>query len=288
MQQITIAKKLFIGCGAMLAITLVVGAIAIRNVGKLGDSIERLGGHYTRAAFLASDTHSLTLDMVSTSRGILLRGHLKDLPRVTKLKEHYDEDLLAVKRNLVELISLTDQPDVRDILQDRIPGQLDNIGKANDGVYQSLLKEDLATADLLNNEKIVPMGASLTSAGNDLVELEARYSRQYADEATTSIPAARNISLLMILLSIGVGAAVVWVVRNIAKRILKGQVRIGRPSGIKGLPESAQNPAFSAAIGLLVYPQVSGIEHFRPGRTTAAPVGTGYMARVGRWLKDSF
>jgi cell division protein FtsA len=75
-----------------------------------------------------------------------------------------------------------------------------------------------------------------------------------------------------------------------AKRIVGGQVRIGRPLGIKGLPESAKSPAFSAAVGLLVYPQVSGIEHFRPARNGGqAATGTdGYIARVGRWLKDSF
>jgi cell division protein FtsA len=75
-----------------------------------------------------------------------------------------------------------------------------------------------------------------------------------------------------------------------AKRILSGQVRIGRPLGIQGLPESAKNPAFSAAVGLLVYPQVMGIEHFEPTRQGLLQgTGTdGYIARVGRWLKDSF
>ena len=75
-----------------------------------------------------------------------------------------------------------------------------------------------------------------------------------------------------------------------ARRILGGQVRIGRPLGIQGLPESAKNPAFSAAVGLLIYPQVSGIEHFQPARSQSLPAtGTdGYIARVGRWLKESF
>jgi cell division protein FtsA len=75
-----------------------------------------------------------------------------------------------------------------------------------------------------------------------------------------------------------------------AKRIISGQVRMGRPLGVEGLPESAKSPAFSAAVGLLVYPQVSGNEHFRPSRRVSAPgpEGNGYMGRVGRWLKSSF
>src|SRR5690606_31895212 len=50
------------------------------------------------------------------------------------------------------------------------------------------------------------------------------------------------------------------------RRIFGGQVRLGRPLGVKGLPESAKNPAFAASIGLLVYPQVSWLEHFEPRR----------------------
>jgi cell division protein FtsA len=75
-----------------------------------------------------------------------------------------------------------------------------------------------------------------------------------------------------------------------AKRIFAGQVRVGRPLGIQGLPESAKSPSFSAAVGLLVYPQAAKIEYFRPGRRRVeAATGThGYMARVGQWLRDSF
>ena len=74
-----------------------------------------------------------------------------------------------------------------------------------------------------------------------------------------------------------------------AKRIISGQVRIGRPLGIQGLPESAKGPGFSTAVGLLVYPQVSGIEHFRPGtKASREPTNDNYISRVGRWLKDSF
>jgi len=75
-----------------------------------------------------------------------------------------------------------------------------------------------------------------------------------------------------------------------ARRIISNQVRIGRPLGIQGLPESAKSPAFSAAVGLLVYPQVAGIEHFEPRRRVVMQAtGTdGYMSRMGRWLRESF
>ena len=76
---------------------------------------------------------------------------------------------------------------------------------------------------------------------------------------------------------------------DLAARILSRSVRIGRPLGIAGLPDAAKSPAFAVASGLLVYPQAAYLEHFEPRRTRQLMTGTGgYIARVGRWLRESF
>ena len=77
---------------------------------------------------------------------------------------------------------------------------------------------------------------------------------------------------------------------ELARVIVSKQVRVGRPIGVEGLPESAASPAFAAAVGLLAYPQVAGLEHFEPRRQgiAGAEGEDGYVARVGRWLKESF
>lgn len=85
------------------------------------------------------------------------------------------------------------------------------------------------------------------------------------------------------------GACQLTGVPDLARKILDRQVRVGRPLGVSGLPEAARGPSFTAAAGLLIYPQMAGIEHFEPQRGRALATGTdGYMSRVGRWLKDSF
>ena len=77
---------------------------------------------------------------------------------------------------------------------------------------------------------------------------------------------------------------------ELARRILSKQVRVGRPLGVQGLPDAMKGPAFAAPIGLLVYPQVAGLERFEPvesGQFLAT--GTdGYFSKMGRWLKESF
>ena len=77
---------------------------------------------------------------------------------------------------------------------------------------------------------------------------------------------------------------------ELARLNLSSQARVGRPLGVEGLPESGKSPAFAAAVGLMVYPQMAGLEYFEITRSqTRQRQGEGgYAARVGRWLKDSF
>lgn len=76
---------------------------------------------------------------------------------------------------------------------------------------------------------------------------------------------------------------------DLARQILARNVRIGRPMGIKGLPPAAKGPAFSTAVGLLIYPQFADIEiHAAEGMLSALAGGNGRIARVGQWLKSSF
>jgi cell division protein FtsA len=86
------------------------------------------------------------------------------------------------------------------------------------------------------------------------------------------------------------GGSLLTGLADLAARVLGRPVSLGRPLGIAGMPDVAKGPAFAAAAGLLVYPQAAHLEHFEARHTTRqqrAPSG-GYVARVGRWLRESF
>jgi len=75
-----------------------------------------------------------------------------------------------------------------------------------------------------------------------------------------------------------------------ARRLLGRNVRVGRPLGVAGLPEAAKGPAFSATVGLLIYPQVAMFEsHPARGMSRLKMTGTGgKLHRMSQWLRDSF
>ncbi len=86
------------------------------------------------------------------------------------------------------------------------------------------------------------------------------------------------------------GASQLTGLSETARRILARNVRIGRPMGISGLPVAAKGPAFSTAVGLMIYPQVAEMETHasQGGLITSLGNGNGRLARMGQWLKESF
>ncbi len=86
------------------------------------------------------------------------------------------------------------------------------------------------------------------------------------------------------------GASQLTGINESARRIIARNVRIGRPLGVSGLPAAAKGPAFSTAVGLMIYPQVSHLETHGAGEggMSAMTGAGGRLANVGRWLKDSF
>lgn len=86
------------------------------------------------------------------------------------------------------------------------------------------------------------------------------------------------------------GASQLNGMREIAAQWLDRQVRIGLPSHIQGMPESAHSPGFAVCAGLLHHA-------LRPDKQYALPKAKaeaiaraeqGYVRRMGRWIVESF
>ncbi|UXM94543.1 cell division protein FtsA [Bartonella sp. HY329] len=75
-------------------------------------------------------------------------------------------------------------------------------------------------------------------------------------------------------------------IAEVGRHILKSHLRIGRPLGISGLPDMARGAAFSSAVGLLIYPQISGLEEYKVhGSSANVNSNSGHFSRVGHWLR---
>jgi cell division protein FtsA len=80
-------------------------------------------------------------------------------------------------------------------------------------------------------------------------------------------------------------------VREVASRILKTPIRLGRPVLAETLGEQLATPAFSTASGLLLYPELGLTDAARAGVSsleTEAEGGSGKLKSVLYWLKENF
>lgn len=91
------------------------------------------------------------------------------------------------------------------------------------------------------------------------------------------------------------GASQLTGVADLARTILGKNVRLGRPLGVTGLPSEARSAAFSAVVGLMIYPQTHdskediGWLSAKAGSSIRPVAGTGgYFGRMGRWLAENF
>jgi cell division protein FtsA len=81
------------------------------------------------------------------------------------------------------------------------------------------------------------------------------------------------------------GASQLPGMREMAQLILDKQVRLGRPAGVDGLPDSLSGPGFATALGLLSY---AGLPETVPAAPSPdAPQGAGMFSRMAFWLKEN-
>lgn len=80
------------------------------------------------------------------------------------------------------------------------------------------------------------------------------------------------------------GASQLAGVREMAAEILGRQVRLGRPAPLRGLPDSAQGPAFATAVGLLSWS--SGEGRRLPDLDLEAEAPRGLFSRIVAFLRE--
>lgn len=211
----TIGKKLFAAFGALLAITLFIGGVAIRNVGSLGDSVQDLGHHYARTLFQTGHANYLASDMIGTDRAMMLHGYLNDLGRAQQLHAHFADDAAQLKEETSEVIASVRSTQIRELAQTEILDKIDVLAQENDAVYDHIAKGDIAGAVAEYKTKLVPAGATINNAGERLAQAQNDIVVAKADADIGMVAPARYLSIALILLSLVVSLIVIYIVRGI-------------------------------------------------------------------------
>jgi len=205
----------------------------------------------------------------TTSVGVFANGHLVHVDAIAVGGHHVTMD---IARGLTTRVSAAER--LKTLYGSAIPSSADE----RDMISVPQVDED--ERDVPNHLPKAHLVRIIKPRVEEIVELV----RDRLRKAGFAAQAGRRVVLTG-------GASQLVGMPETARRILQGQVRVGRPLGIKGLPEAGKGPAFSAVVGMLVYPQVAHAEYFEP-RSGSVFQGTGtdggYISRVGRWIRESF
>ena len=218
-ERMTIGKKLLTMLGIVLAVTILLGGLAIHNVNTLGFSLQELGHHYISAMHLATDLDSITSDMLAESRGILLSGYTKDLNKIQEYNRQYNGNIARAKDEGQQFVNAARVPRIRDQVQKLILDKLDTLGMENSEMSALVMKGDLKGATKLYREQLLPLADAVSAAGNQLGQQSNSVVSGKADEDATLVAPARNMTLLMLAISIALVAHLVFVVLGITKTL---------------------------------------------------------------------
>jgi len=166
----TISKKLYLGFGVALIISLVMGLVSMYNLSTLGEKTTNLATTKSRNLYLSGDINNLSSDILGSGRGMNLRGHMNDPAEINRLHEVAVTELDRMKKEAEELQTSTASPEVRQKLQSSILDKLPALSQGISEDYDLLKKGNLAGADALFGEKVAPVARQISDAGDEAAQ----------------------------------------------------------------------------------------------------------------------
>jgi methyl-accepting chemotaxis protein/methyl-accepting chemotaxis protein-1 (serine sensor receptor) len=211
----TISKKLYAGFSASLFITVAIGLVSMRNLGVLGDSLTDVATNKARNLYLSGDINNLTSDILGSTRGINARAHMNDAKEIERLRGVIQAESARVLTEGEEFVKTASDPELKQKMQTEVLDKMPAFSQALNEDYDLVEKGNLAAADTVLREKVDPLASPISDAGDAIAQAQYKFAVKVGEEDVAMIPTARNVGIFMIVVGIGVGCGIVWVVRGI-------------------------------------------------------------------------
>ncbi|MBB5059142.1 methyl-accepting chemotaxis protein/methyl-accepting chemotaxis protein-1 (serine sensor receptor) [Granulicella aggregans] len=211
----TIGKKLYAGFGAAVLISLLMGIVAVYNLDSLGDKLKESAMVRSHNLYLSGDVNNTSTDILASIRGLNLRAHIKDMSEVQKNYGLLQDDLEHIRKQGEEFKSAAKTPKLRDDMQSKVLDKLGPLSQLITEDYQAATKGDLGAMDTVYVSKLNPAAKEISAAADQIAQDQYKVVVVSAEDAISSIAPARYLSIAFVLLAMGVGGAVAWVIKGI-------------------------------------------------------------------------
>ncbi len=214
MQSMTIGRKLFLGFGAALTLTLLVSFVSLLGMGRIGASLDRIIGTNARGMYLVGDIDAAESDLNAAERGIIARTFMKDKATAQQYHRDFGASAAKVRRDLTELAPLIETTEGRQL----IAGLQSEIGKAaqsHEELYRLADNGQIDEAVTVLQQKSTPSLLKMGEICDRLSSQEQELMATVGKGAEGSVSQIRWIIILLMALALAVAGLLVLLVHRI-------------------------------------------------------------------------
>ncbi len=226
MSSFTIGKKLFLGVGALVVFTFALGVTAFLSISSIGDRLHNILSSTVQRQTLAHRMDADSSDLLAESRGVLLRGYMRDMPTMEKYGQQFTataDDLLAATKEIEPLIV---RPEVRQAVQ-AIQDAMVPLRQASQSTLQDAVAGNMDSAVKTYTEVTLPAQKSQKAAVVAVLKAQDELLASDASDAAASIMRSHWMTGLLLSLSCAVGLVVAFVTRQINKVLRESVSELG-------------------------------------------------------------
>ncbi len=209
----SIGKKLLISFGVMLLLVFVIGGGAMVVVADLNADLERAANVTGRTQHLDGDLSLAATEMTSFERGCVLAAIVGDKTKASDYLEKFQAVQQRLQQDLVEIQKLGG---TQQALQQHqaFQRQASAAAQAHEELRQAMANQQMDSALGIFAQKVEPTLDGITRQSATMMDERSRELASASEAAAAKSARVNYIAWGLMLLSLGVGGAVLWVVRR--------------------------------------------------------------------------
>jgi len=209
----TISKKLYTSFGAAILFTLILGLTAWISLVHIGNQI-KVSAASTHKLGMASQLESLTQDILSLERGMVIRTFTKNPEKVDEYNLQFHVDAEKRQEIIKEYLQVTTSDKARGMLHEMAESNEARL-QAHEELYQLAKSGDGMAAAALQKGKLKVMAEALQAQEETLKGIAGGQVLDISASNQSLVSESVWLVLVMITLSIAVGGVVVYIVQQI-------------------------------------------------------------------------
>jgi methyl-accepting chemotaxis protein len=218
--QWTVGKKLYAALGALLALTLTAGGVALVNIDGLGSMLQSVIEKDARKQFLAGEIDVVLSDFMAEERGIMRAAEQRDSSNLDKYAHDFEASATRYKTALDELGTIIYTADGRQ-KHAELQTDLTAITTAHEEFMHDIRGKNVKVAAAFLASKVNPLLDTVNSTVEAFEKQQGDLMAGKSTDAQAVNTHSRWTMFFMVGLALLAGVAVVIVIRQINQTLLR-------------------------------------------------------------------